>query len=265
MPSDSDIHANAEYRPRLSAYLITKDEEHNLERALESLKWADEIVVLDSGSADKTIEIAKKYGAKTVVQKFNNFIDQKNRAIDLCSGDWLLNIDADEEVSPELRQSVNVIVCGSYKNSLSVYDVCRKTYYLGRWMKHCGWYPEYRSRLSKKGKARWTGDFLHETLESDGRSGRLDGDLLHRPYRDLGEHIRKIEQYTSLFAEREMLKGSKVGISDLLFRPFIRFFKMYILKAGFRDGIPGIIACVMGGWYVCMKYARLYEISRTRL
>ena len=260
---DKSVSANSvQNHPRLSVYLITYNEECNLGRAFKSISWADEIIVLDSGSTDSTLSIAKKFGAKTEFQKFKSFVDQKNRALDICTGDWLLNIDADEEVSPELRKSIESCISSKGDRGHPVYELTRKTQYLGRWIEHCGWYPEYRARLSRKNNARWVGELVHERLEGSGKVGRLDGDLLHRPYKSLSDHIIKIERYSSLFAEREFNNGRIAGISDILFRPVVRFMNMYIFKAGFLDGIPGLVASIMGGWYVFMKYSRLYEMSR---
>ncbi len=268
--------------PVISAYIITKNEEKNIGRALESVRWMDELIVLDSGSTDNTVEIAKNLGAKVTIEAFKGFVKQKNRAMELCAGKWLFNLDADEEVTPELRKSIEAVLYGelamssdsSFVVSLRrtdtpvLFNVCRKTRYLGRWMKHCGWYPEFRARLSRREHARWEGEELHEQLEKfdklegDSQKGFLKGDLLHRPYDDLGAHLKAIDRYTEMFAKREASHGRKAGFIDILIRPFAAFFKMYILKAGFMDYGPGLIASMMGAWYTFMKYARLYEFSR---
>lgn len=250
--------------PTISAYLITRNEEQNIARAIESVRWMDEVVVLDSGSTDRTVEISERMGAKVWTEPFQGFVIQKNRAMDFCTGDWVFNLDADEEVTPELRESILAVIATSGpEKSPSVFAVRRKTRYMGRWIRHCGWYPEYRERLSRKGCARWEGEMLHESLRGDGVAGRLEGDFLHRPYADLGAHIRKIDEYTDIWARREFSRGRRAGLSDLVGRPLARFMKMYFLRTGFLDGVPGFAVSVMGAWYTFMKYARLYEMARS--
>ena len=249
-----------ETKPTVSAYIITRNEEKNIARALKSVEWMDEIVILDSGSTDDTVRIAEELGAKVTVSEFRGFVVQKNAAMDLCTGEWLFNLDADEEVTVDLRASIERIVAEEGYGS-SLYRVSRKTWYLGRWIEHCGWYPEYRTRLSRRGDARWTGEVLHETLTGEEPAGLLTGDLLHRPYSDLGEHLTTIGRYTYLWAEREASGGRTASAGDLVFRPPAKFMKMYILRGGFKDGVPGFVASVMGAWYTFLKYARLYEYS----
>jgi glycosyltransferase involved in cell wall biosynthesis len=246
----------------ISAYLITRDEEKNIARAIESVRWMDEIVVLDSGSVDSTAEIARRLGAKVYDEPFRGFMAQKNRAMELCGSEWTFNIDADEEVTPMLRESIERSVVLPRGSSPDWYEVNRKTWYMGRWIRHCGWYPEYRARLCRKGVAQWAGETLHEHLEGEGRPGRLDGELLHRPYADLGVHVKRIDRYSDIWAGGEFARGRMARPDQLITRPIARFLKMYVLKAGFLDGAAGFIASMMGAWYAFMKYARLYERSR---
>ena len=247
----------------ISAYIITKNEEQNIARSIESVRWMNEIIVLDSGSTDKTVEIAERLGAKVSTAPFTTFYEQKGRAMELCSGEWTFNIDADEEISPELRRSIEQVLSHDTGGEPYTYRIGRKNRYLGRWIRHCGWYPEYRTRLAKTGHARWEGT-IHEVLTVDGPAGTLAGDLLHRPYADLGAHLKTIDRYTSMWAHREAKAGRTTGFFTIILRPIARFLKMYILRAGFLDLGPGFIASVMGAWYTFMKYARLYELSRNR-
>ena len=254
---------HSDKEPFISAYIITKNEGKNIGRALESVQWMDELVVLDSGSTDNTVEIAKKFEAKVVTETLKSFVTQKNRAMELCKGEWLFNLDADEEVTPELRKSIEDVIFNESSQEVPVlFKIRRKNKYLGRWIKHCGWYPEFRARLSRRGHAKWKGEVLHEKLEGDGPVGFISGDLLHRPYANLGEHLRTIDRYSELWAKREASKGRTTGFIEISIRPFSKFFKMYILKAGFMDRGPGLIVSIMGAWYTFMKYARLYELSR---
>lgn len=223
----------------------------------------DEVIVLDSGSADGTTEIAERMGAKVFIEPFRGFVEQKNRAMELCTGDWTFNLDADEEVTPELSESVRTVLNAPGMDAgPEVFAVARKTWYMGKWMLHCGWYPEYRERLSKRSRARWSGELLHERLAGSERAGYLRGDLLHRPYADLGDHLRRIDFYSELWASRELSRGRRPGSLDLAIRPAARFLKMYVLRAGFLDGLQGFVASAMGAWYTFLKYARLHERVR---
>ena len=246
--------------PTISAYIITKDEEHAIGRAIGSVRWMDEVVVLDSGSADGTTDIAERMGAKVFVEPFRGFVEQKNRAMDLCTGDWTFNLDADEEMTPELAESIRKVLFASGTGGGSeVFAAARKTWYMGKWMLHCGWYPEYRERLARRDSARWSGEMLHERLAGSGRVGRLQGDLLHRPYADLGNHLKRIDLYSGLWASREFSRGRKSRTIDLVMRPAASLLKMYVLRAGFLDGMQGFVASAMGAWYTFLKYAKLQE------
>jgi len=247
----------------ISAYIITKNAEATIGVSLRSISWADEIVVVDSGSTDKTVEICEKAGARVYNEPFRGFVEQKNLAMSYCHCDWVFNLDADEEVTPELKRSILEVSKNPNPSSdIAIYTVTRKTWYMGRWILHSGWYPEYRVRLSRKEKARWVGEMLHEKLEGDGDIGRLSGDLLHRPYADLGEHMRKMNVYTDIWARKEKTRGRKASWCDILFRPIVSFTKMYVLRCGFLDFGPGLIISIMGAWYTFMKYARLLELWR---
>lgn len=263
--SESISDSTVRTRPLISVYIITFNEEENIDRALKSVSWADEIIVLDSGSTDRTLEKARELGARTSTHPFHDFVEQKNRALELCSGEWAFNMDADEEVTESLRRSIEAVVNAGFPDGICpVYRVSRRTWYMGRWIHHCGWYPEYRNRLSRQGQAHWAGDTLHEKLtgKNSGPECKLAGDLLHRSYRDLGAHIKAIDRYSGLFAEREFRKGRTTSLFQVFVRPILKFVKMYFLKGGFLDGPPGFIASSMGAWYTFMKYARLYERAR---
>jgi hypothetical protein len=204
-------------------------------------------------------------------------VEQKNRAMDLCRGEWLFNLDADEEMTAELRDGIRRVVDGDPgtipsppgaghggfrgAGSPDVYEVCRRTWYMGRWIRHGGWYPEYRERLSRREGVRWEGEAVHERLRGSGRPGRLRGDLLHRPYGSIADHARKIVLYSDLWARREKGRGRRASLFDLAARPAARFARMYLIKAGFLDGAAGLAAAIMGGWYAFMKYAKLRELQ----
>ncbi len=223
----------------------------------------DEVVVLDSESGDGTVEKAKSLGARVAVRPFTGFVEQKNAAMDLCRGEWLFNVDADEEVTDELRTSIEALAGEKDAgDSPSVFSVTRRTWYWGRWIRHCGWYPEYRQRLSRRGAARWEGDIVHEKLVGNGPAGTLSGDLLHRPYPTLSAHAEKIGRYADMWARQKRDGGASASVFDLLLHPPARFMKMYVLRGGFLDGTAGFVASAMGAWYTFVKYARLLEFSR---
>jgi len=250
-------------RPAVSVYIITLNEEEMIGRVLDSVRWADEIIVVDSGSRDRTVDICREAGARVVHRDLDSFVTQKNFALNLCRGEWALNIDADEEVSEVLAASLRDLVGGNRQKSADVFRINRRTWYLGRWIRHCGWYPEYRVRLSRMGMAAWKGSVLHEYLEplNGVDTGVLSGDLLHRPYRNVSHHVTKIARYADMWAERELSAGRRPGVWDILVHPAGRFVKMYIVKRGFLDGVPGLIVSMLGAVYTFLKYARLWEKS----
>ncbi len=239
--------------------IIAKNSERKLKDVLESVvDVADEIVVLDSGSTDRTLEIAEGFGAKIFYREFDNFVNQKNYLLELCSGEWILFIDDDEVVSDELKNSIREAVkskkySGFYVNVL--------TNYLGRWIKHA-WYPDWHLRLVRREKARWTGDGVHEKLQVDGKVGYLEGDLLHYSYPSVSYHLKKIDLYTSIFAENAFRRGKRFSIWKLLTSPPGAFLRRYVVKGGFLDGFEGFVLSVMAFYYTFLKYLKLWEVEK---
>ncbi len=240
----------------LSVIILTKNEEKNIERAIKSVEpIADEIIVLDSGSTDKTVEIAKSLGAKVFFREFDNFSSQKNYAIGLSNEGWIFSLDADEEVSKELRESIKKAI---EKGDFSCYEVPRRTYYLGKFLDYV-WYPEYIVRLFKKGYGKYEGQ-LHEKLVCNGKVGRLEGDLYHYSYKNLYHQFIKTVDYAQKMAEILYKKGKKPKLYNLLINPIFIFIKLFFIKKGFLEGKRGIIIAVSGFVYVFLKYAFLYEL-----
>ncbi|MEW6656018.1 MAG: glycosyltransferase family 2 protein [Aquificota bacterium] len=241
----------------LSVLIRTKNEERNIGRAIRSvLPLADEIVVLDSGSTDRTVEIAKNLGAKVFFKEWEGYDKQLNYGIGLCSKDWVLVLDADEEVSSELRESIRK----ELKNpSYEVYKLCRKTFYLGDFLNHA-WYPEWRVRLFKKGKVRFEGE-LHESVVFEGKAGKLKGDIYHYSYKSLEDQYLKTVKYAKIMANRMKEEGKKFRLYSLIFNPLWHFFKIYFLKLGFLDGVRGFLVAMSGAIYVFLKYKFLYELE----
>ena len=247
----------------VSACVIAHNEERNLRRCLESLDWADEIVVVDAFSEDRTREIAREFTDRVFRNPWPGHVEQKNFALDRASHDWIFAIDADEEVSPELRESVLRALMGG-DGRYQGYFVTRRVCYLGRWIGHCGWYPEYRLRLFRKSAGRWTGTNPHDRVEVSGSTSRLSGDLYHRPYEDLDAHFETIGRYSAIWAREMSARGRRFHWMDLATRPAFRFFRMFVLRLGFLDGMAGLVASGMGAVYVFAKYGKLWELERAR-
>lgn len=241
----------------LSVLICTKNEERNIERAIKSVQGlASEIVVVDSGSTDRTVEIAKSLGAKVFFKDWESYANQLNYGIDLCLGEWLLIIDADEEVSKELKENIK----RELENpKYEIYQVCRRTYYLGEFLNHA-WYPEWRIRLFKKGRVRFEGA-LHERAIFEGKVGRLKGDLYHYSFKSLEDQYLKTIRYAKIMAMDMKEKGKKFRWYNLIFNPIWHFIKVYFLGLGFLDGVRGFFVAMSGAIYVFLKYKFLYEME----
>lgn len=245
---------------RLSVIIITYNEEKNIRDCLDSVEWADEIVVVDSHSQDRTRQIAASYTKKVYEVDWMGFASTKNYALNHATGDWILWIDADERVTPELATEIRSILYNENPN-IDGYMIPRKAYFLGRWIKHCGWYPGYVLRLIRKRDAKFNKSNVHEGFDFDGRSDKLIHALDHYTDRDIKHYFKKYNHYTSLAVLDLKKKNRTFKLSDLLFRPFYAFLKMYFMKLGFLDGIQGFILCVFSASYVFTKYAKLWEIE----
>lgn len=243
---------------KLSATIITLNEEARLPRALASLAFCDEIVVVDSGSRDRTVEIARATGARVETRDWPGYAAQKNRAAELASHDWILSLDADEEVSPALRAEIEALRAEP-EPAFHAYSFPRRARYLGRWIRASGWYPDRKIRLYDRRVARWEGDYVHEAVRTDEPVGRLDGDLLHYTCDSLEEHLATLNRYTSLAAAERRATGRPVGWRRLTLSPAWAFWRTYVLRGGFRDGFPGFVIAVMAAFYVFSKYAKARE------
>lgn len=245
----------------LSVCIITRDEEDNLPRCLASVSGlATQLVVVDSESTDATVAIAEEAGAEVVVQPFLGHVRQKQLALDRAREDWVLCLDADEWLDDGLRAAVAEVLGRPWEQGRPVgYALNRRTHYLGAWIDHGGWSPEWRLRLVRRGSARWGGTDPHDHLEADGAVGRLAGRLNHRPYRDLGHHLEKVNRYTDIMVARRLERGERPSLFKLVTRPPARFLRMYVLRLGFLDGWRGWVVATVGGFYVFLKYAKLRE------
>ena len=253
---------------KLTVTVITHNERTHIGAALESVSWADEIVVIDSHSTDGTIETARRYATSVEVRDWLGYGGQKNYAADRASNDWILSIDADERVTPELAAEIRDVMRRG--PDPPGYLITRVAHYLGRWMRSTDWYPDYHLRLYNRRAARWSERKVHESVEVDGvakggkRLPRLRGELLHYPYRNMSDHLRKIDAYTTLAAEQWDAEGRRATALQAMVYPRLAFFRNYILRQGFKDGQVGLLVSLLNSHYVFLKYAKLLELQWKR-
>lgn len=247
---------------KISATIITYNEERNVARVIESLRCCDEILVLDSGSNDRTVEIATNLGARVVEASWHGYAAQKNIAAELAAHDWVLALDADESLSEALEAEIwHIKKTGPQFNG---YTVPRLAQYLGRWILHSGWHPDRKVRLFDRRKAKWVGQFVHESVTVDGPVGHLKSNLLHFTCDSLSQHLRTMDRYTTLAAEEIVAQGKSVTFGKLLFDPPWVFLRTYLFKLGFLDGIEGMAIAYMAALYNFVKYAKARDMSPGR-
>jgi glycosyltransferase involved in cell wall biosynthesis len=246
---------------KLSVVTIALNEEHNIVQCLESVRWADELIVVDSGSLDLTVERAKQFPAKVMQMDWRGYGATKNEALQHATGDWILWLDADERVTSELAKEIQEILKND-NGKVAGYTVPRKAYFLGKWIKHCGWYPSRVTRLFRRTRGKFSETKVHEHLMLDGVVGKLQHDLLHYTDPNLHHYFQKFNRYTSLAAEDLHADHRAFAVSDLFLRPPFVFFKMYFLRLGFLDGLHGFILSIVSMAYVFVKYAKLWELQK---
>jgi glycosyltransferase involved in cell wall biosynthesis len=246
---------------KISCIIITYNESKDIRRCLESVSWTDEIIVVDSFSTDDTKKIASEFTDKIYDLKWEGFGPAKEYAKKLASGEWILSVDADEVVSEGLRAEIQKIIEAT--TPLDGYFIPRRSNFLGRWIKHGGWYPDFVLRLFKKDKGRFTPPLVHEEVKVNGKSGRLRNDLFHYTDPDFEHYLEKLNRYTSLDALGLFKEGKRATLVDLLLRPLAMFVKMYFFKRGFLDGIPGLILAISSAFHVFSKYVKIWHMSRS--
>jgi glycosyltransferase involved in cell wall biosynthesis len=246
----------------VSVYVLTYNNSRTIERCLKSLAWAEELVVVDSFSTDGTYEICQRYTDKVYRKEWKGHRDQYQYASDLTTCEWIMFVDADEEVPSGLADEIKGELNGGVKD-LDGFFAYRRTYYLGRWIRYGGWYPDGEIRLYRRGKGRWEGG-LHAKIVVEGHVGSLKNHYLHYTYRDISDQIQTVDKYSRIAAEDLAQAGEKLSLFKLLFHPLFRFIKEYIFKSGFRDGLPGLIIIVTTMFYVFIKYAKLWEITNLK-
>jgi len=244
---------------KISVAIITKDEERNIRDCLESVAWADEVVVVDNGSADKTREICQNFKARFYLEEWKGFARQKNSAIEKTRNEWVLSLDADERVTPALHREIAKIMEDG--PSQDGYSIARKNFFLGHWIRRCGWYPDFNLRLFRKNRGRFQERTVHERVEVQGKVGYLKNPLEHKTYHTLSDFLQRMDRYSTLAAKEMHKKGRAYRFYDGFFRPPFTFLQMYLLRAGFLEGYRGFLLAVLYSFYTFSKYSKLKEIQ----
>lgn len=244
----------------ISAAIITLNEEKNISDCIKSLDWVDEIVVVDSLSGDKTRETAESLGARVIDQAFLGHVKQKQLAVDSCTHDWVIALDADERVTGELKEEISQLFGSTAESNLSFgYSVPRKSYHLGRWILHGGWFPDRNIRLFNKKYGAWTGINPHDVIKVEGKPGKLKAPLEHFVFKDLAHNINTNNSYSSISAAILFESGKKPSLLRLLFKPLGKFIETYLIKRGFLDGLPGFIISIGAAYSMFLKHAKHWE------
>ena len=239
----------------ITATIITRDEEAHIAGAIASLPCCDEVLVVDSGSTDGTREIAERCGARVIVREWDGYSNQKNFAASEARHDWILSLDADERLSVELANEI--MKWKASGETAAAVSMPRRAYYFGAWIRHSGWYPDRKVRLYDRRRAHWIGDYVHEALEVAGSIVPFRGDILHFPYQDWPDHLRRIDRYTRLAADGALASGKKGSYFRLIFGLPLSFLRTFVLRAGFLDGWRGAVIAAAGARYVFMRELRI--------
>jgi glycosyltransferase involved in cell wall biosynthesis len=243
----------------ISICIICFNEEKNINRCLESSTWADEIIVVDSISQDRTVEIAKEYTDKVYQRAWPGYVDQKNFALSKAKSDWILSIDADEEISQSLKDEIRREI--KKKDAKDGYRIPRLSFYQGRWIKHSGFYPDRQLRLFKRNKGHWIGKRVHERVHVNGEIGLLRSDLLHYPYRNtISGQLQAVDRFSSLLAENMHEEGKRYSLLLLLMRPPLKFLEVYFFRLGLLDGLAGFIIALTSAYAIFVRYIKLGEL-----
>ncbi len=248
-------------RATVSAFIVCCNEERQIRRCLESVAWCDEIIVVDSGSSDATLAICAEFTDKIAHRSWSGYVDQKRYALSLCSGVWVLNLDADEEVSPALRDELISIATSDALGQVANngYYLNRVVFFLNRWWRKGGWYPEYRLRFCRRAATTWGGEDPHEKAFVTDSTARCKGELFHYSFSDLTDYARRLNILASNAAVTMQRKGVRATVFDIITRPVSRFIKFYLIKLGFREGVAGLVVAFIEAYGVLLKYAKVWE------
>jgi len=248
---------------KLTVTIITLDEAAHIGAAIDSASFADEILVVDSGSSDGTTEVARSKGARVLTRAWTGYVDQKNFAADEAAHDWIFSLDADERIPAALAGEVRSVLAAN--PSCHGYRVPRVTFHLGRWIRTTDFYPDYQARLYDRRFARWRGRYVHESVTVDGSIGYLKNDLQHYSFTDLRDQINRINHYSTLSAAQMYEDGRRTGPVGILLHPPAAFVRNYVLRRGFLDGMAGLTISLMNAWSVGLKFMKLWELQRRRM
>jgi glycosyltransferase involved in cell wall biosynthesis len=242
--------------------VIARDDALHIERCLASLAWADDtVVVIDERSRDATETLARRAGARALRHAYQGNVEQKNFALDQAKHDWVIALDADEALSPALAARLRERL-GEEAPAFDGFELNRVTRHLGRWIRHGDFHPDWQLRVFRRSRGRWAGSNPHGRVRLAGRVGRLAGDLEHASYADLADQVARVQEYSRVEALEMHRRGRRARVSDLCLRPPARFLRAYLLKAGFRDGVPGFVIAAVTAFHVLLKYAKLWELER---
>ena len=245
---------------QLTVTVITYNESANIAAALESVAWADEIIVVDANSTDDTAAIARRLATRVEVRPWPGYGAQKNFAASLATHDWILSMDADERVSPGLAAEIRQALANT--PAAPGFRIPRIAFYLGRWIRSTDWYPDYQLRLYDRRAGSWNERRVHESIALNGAAGQLRHELQHFPYRDISHHLATIDRYTSLAADEWLAEGRRASYAEILVNPQLAFARNFLLRAGFMDGAAGLVVSTLNSYYVFLKFAKLWERAR---
>jgi len=245
---------------KVSVAIITLNAARDLERCLPSVSFADEVIVLDQGSADDTAAVCRRFGAELHQSEWLGFGPTKQKAVDLCRNRWVLSIDTDEEVTPDLAAAIAEL---AENPGAAAFAVNRLSRFLGHWIRHCGWHPEHVVRLFDRQRAGFDDRKVHESIRTDGPVERLPGLLHHHTYQSMEQYIDKLNRYTTLAAEDMHAAGRRSSLPGAVIRAKMAFLRMWILQGGILDGWPGTVLCFSSGFYVLSKYTKLWRLGRS--
>jgi glycosyltransferase involved in cell wall biosynthesis len=239
--------------------IITRNEAAQIADAIDSVAWADEIVVVDSESTDETTAIAARHRARVFVRSWPGYVAQKNYAATMATHDWILSLDADERVTPALAAEMRALLAADPGHA--AYRMPRVTWYLGRWIRTTDWYPDHQLRLYDRRTAGWTGKYVHEAVTVRGDVGELRGELEHFAFRDIADHLETIDRYTTYAARQMHENARRAGLLQLALHPPLAFLRNYLLRGGILDGTVGFVISLLNSYYVFLKFAKLWELE----